>query len=107
MHRNPVKRGPVLEPQQWQWSSYCSYAYQETGEDQSVAQGGDEGSGCNVVRISRHRQPAPPLFTQTAKGGPPAKIMVHTFSPFWLVAPPFPRFLREGGYFDFPPLFHR
>jgi hypothetical protein len=22
MHRNPVKRGLVLEPQQWRWSSY-------------------------------------------------------------------------------------
>ena len=26
MHRNPVKRGMVLEPQQWPWSSFCDYA---------------------------------------------------------------------------------
>ena len=26
MHRNPVKRGLVLEPEQWEWSSYRSYA---------------------------------------------------------------------------------
>ena len=26
MHRNPVKRGLVLEPQQWRWSSFCDYA---------------------------------------------------------------------------------
>ena len=26
MHRNPVKRGQVLEPQQWAWSSFCDYA---------------------------------------------------------------------------------
>lgn len=26
MHRNPVKRGLVLEPEQWTWSSYRSYA---------------------------------------------------------------------------------
>jgi putative transposase len=26
MHRNPVKRGLVLEPQQWSWSSYRHYA---------------------------------------------------------------------------------
>jgi putative transposase len=26
MHRNPVKRGLVLEPQQWPWSSFCDYA---------------------------------------------------------------------------------
>jgi putative transposase len=26
MHRNPVKRGLVLGPQQWPWSSFCDYA---------------------------------------------------------------------------------
>ena len=26
MHRNPVKRGLVLEPQQWAWSSFGDYA---------------------------------------------------------------------------------
>jgi putative transposase len=31
MHRNPVKDGLVLEPEQWEWSSYRSYAYQEEG----------------------------------------------------------------------------
>jgi len=31
MHRNPVKRGLVLEPKQWEWSSYRSYAHQEEG----------------------------------------------------------------------------
>jgi hypothetical protein len=31
MHRNPVKRGLLLEPEQWGWSSYRSYAYQEEG----------------------------------------------------------------------------
>jgi putative transposase len=31
MHRNPVKRGLVLEPEQWAWSSYRSYAYGEPG----------------------------------------------------------------------------
>ena len=31
MHRNPVKRGLVLEPEQWQWSSYRSYANDERG----------------------------------------------------------------------------
>jgi putative transposase len=31
MHRNPVKRGLVLEPEQWKWSSYRSYAYDEVG----------------------------------------------------------------------------
>ena len=31
MHSNPVKRGLVLEPGQWQWSSYRSYAHDERG----------------------------------------------------------------------------
>jgi putative transposase len=31
MHRNPVKRGLVEEPEQWRWSSYRSYAFGEAG----------------------------------------------------------------------------
>jgi putative transposase len=31
MHRNPVKRGLVLEPEQWAWSSFRYYAYDEPG----------------------------------------------------------------------------
>ncbi len=31
MHRNPVKRGLVLEPQPWAWSSYRHYAHGERG----------------------------------------------------------------------------
>jgi len=31
MHRNPVKRGLVKEPEQWMWSSFRSYAYGESG----------------------------------------------------------------------------
>jgi putative transposase len=31
MHRNPVKEGLVQEPEQWPWSSYRSYAYEEAG----------------------------------------------------------------------------
>ncbi len=31
MHRNPVKRGLVLQPEQWPWSSFRSYAYGEIG----------------------------------------------------------------------------
>ena len=30
-HRNPVKRGLVLEPEQWAWSSYRGYALGEEG----------------------------------------------------------------------------
>jgi putative transposase len=31
MHRNPVKDGLVQEPEQWTWSSYRSYAFNEEG----------------------------------------------------------------------------
>jgi putative transposase len=31
MHRNPVKEGLVVEPEDWEWSSYRSYAFQEEG----------------------------------------------------------------------------
>jgi putative transposase len=31
MHRNPVKRGLVAEPDQWNWSSFRYYAYGEAG----------------------------------------------------------------------------
>ena len=31
MHRNPVKRGLVEKPEQWEWSSFRSYLYGETG----------------------------------------------------------------------------
>jgi hypothetical protein len=33
MHRNPVVRGLVQEPEQWPWSSYRSYAF---GEEDGV-----------------------------------------------------------------------
>jgi putative transposase len=31
MHRNPVVRGLVANPEDWRWSSYRSYAYGEAG----------------------------------------------------------------------------
>jgi putative transposase len=31
IHRNPVTRGLVHAPDQWKWSSYRFYAYQEVG----------------------------------------------------------------------------
>jgi putative transposase len=35
MRRNPVKRGLLLEPEQWRGSSYRDYAYGEAGALQS------------------------------------------------------------------------
>jgi putative transposase len=31
MHNNPVKRGLVLEPEQWAWSSFRHYATGQSG----------------------------------------------------------------------------
>ena len=31
IHRNPIKRGLVTEPDQWRWSSFRPYAYLEAG----------------------------------------------------------------------------
>jgi putative transposase len=31
MHRNPVTRGLVVEPEQWRWSSFRSHAFGEVG----------------------------------------------------------------------------
>jgi putative transposase len=31
IHRNPVTRGLVEQPEQWRWSSFRAYAYGETG----------------------------------------------------------------------------
>ena len=31
IHDNPVRRGLVLEPEQWAWSSYRAYAFGEVG----------------------------------------------------------------------------
>jgi REP element-mobilizing transposase RayT len=31
MHRNPVARGLVDSPEQWEWSSFRAYAYEEVG----------------------------------------------------------------------------
>jgi REP element-mobilizing transposase RayT len=31
IHRNPVKRGQIETPDQWRWSSFRAYAFDETG----------------------------------------------------------------------------
>ena len=31
MHQNPVRRGLVASPEEWRWSSYRAYAYEEHG----------------------------------------------------------------------------
>jgi putative transposase len=38
MHHNPVERGLVAEPGQWEWSSYRWYAYREAGRVKLMCQ---------------------------------------------------------------------
>jgi putative transposase len=44
MHRNPVNRGLVVEPEQWRWSSFRSYAFAEVGLVQI--------NDCGVLRMT-------------------------------------------------------
>ena len=48
MHRNPVKRGLVESPEEWQWSSYRFYLMDEPGPVW-VNEGWGEISFCNRV----------------------------------------------------------
>src|SRR5579864_3444839 len=50
MHRNPVKRGLVQEPEQWRWSSFRYYKYGEAG----LVRVND----CDIMTMSV-RKPAP------------------------------------------------
>jgi hypothetical protein len=61
MHRNPVTRGLVLEPEQWRWSSYRYYAYGEAG---AVLVNDLLGSGNEVCAQSSGVHPS-----KSAKGG--------------------------------------
>jgi putative transposase len=49
MHRNPVKRGLVQEPEQWPWSSFRYYQYGEAGPVRV--------NDCDLMRMSV-RKPA-------------------------------------------------
>jgi putative transposase len=63
MHRNPVKRGLVEKPEEWEWSSFRSYLLGETGlvrvkfqewpmelKDRPVATFGD-GRAASIVLV--------------------------------------------------------
>jgi putative transposase len=53
IHRNPVKRGLVLEPDQWPWSSYRHYAYGEAGP---VVVNEPRRAEIQVIKMSRSQQ---------------------------------------------------
>jgi putative transposase len=55
LHRNPVKRGLVLNPEEWKWSSYRHYALRETGiveiESEWTARDREQGACAAAGRI--------------------------------------------------------
>ncbi len=55
MHRNPVKRGLVLEPEQWKWSSYRHYAF---GESSPVLVNETQHAPMRVRKVNREDEKA-------------------------------------------------
>jgi hypothetical protein len=66
MHRNPVKRGLVPEPEQWLWSSYRFYKYGEAGTVRI--------NDADIMRIEPETArvtPAPAPCERAARSGAP------------------------------------
>ena len=73
-HRNPVKRGLVVAPEDWAWSSLRHYATGEDGpvEIESQWTGRTREQLGIYPRVSRHGSRQKPLPSQrTRKAGPP------------------------------------
>lgn len=68
MHRNPVKRGLVLEPQKWRWSSYRHYAYGEAGP---VLVKRAEEDGAQSPRAEVRLRFVPPTLRKPRRVGQP------------------------------------
>jgi|HubBroStandDraft_4_1064222.scaffolds.fasta_scaffold33626_3 hypothetical protein len=78
MHRNPVKRGLVLEPRQWSWSSYRHYADGEQGTVLVNEERRAELKVRNIVWCGRSvgRGPWCPALQKTTESG----LMVPSFA---------------------------
>jgi hypothetical protein len=72
MHRNPVKRGLVAEPQQWDWSSYRHYA---DGERGIVLVNEERKAELKVWKIPAGPGSVVPSFAKSAKLGQPLSPM--------------------------------
>jgi hypothetical protein len=75
----PAFFGLVLEPEQMAMEqlSQLRRSGRRMGEHQSVAQGGDEGSGCSVARISGIDSLRPHPLHKPQRVGPPASHFAH------------------------------
>ena len=74
MHRNPVKRGLVLSPELWYWSSYRSFAFGEEGvvklSWQTMNESACKGSATSIAthpRKQQHREGRAPTLWDTQK----------------------------------------
>jgi len=71
MHRNPVKRGLVQEPEGWPWSSFRHYMYGEEGivevESEWTARK-REGMGVRPVLSVRFDPSKSPTLGKTGQG---------------------------------------
>ena len=65
IHRNPVKRGLVLEPEQWIWSSSRYYSYRDPGP---VVVNEPQRAELRVRKISCGRQQECPTSKRTKSG---------------------------------------
>jgi putative transposase len=83
LHRNPAKRGLVVEPGDWKWSSFRHYALRERGvveiesewtarDGERQAQGGAERRGYSCSQVSAQNR--------GANLGHPTKSSDHTLS---------------------------
>ena len=70
MHRNPVKRGLVLEPDQWAWSSFRWYAYGERGPVLVNEQRSRQVEAARSAKLFRLRVRYPTLRTPRRAGHP-------------------------------------
>ncbi len=90
MHRNPVERGLVSQPQDWRWSSFRHYALSERG---TVEIDSEWGTGGNLggSRLNKCLSPPPfPFAPLRVRAGHPADLPQTTRTP-----PPFAS-LRVG-----------
>jgi putative transposase len=72
MHRNPVKRGLVAKPEDWEWSSFMHYATGKIGkveiESEWTAWRREQNKMLVNARLCR------PPFAKNAKDGAPAAL---------------------------------
>jgi putative transposase len=86
MHRNPVMRGLVQEPEQWLWSSYRSYALEEEGavriNHRGEAKIKDPLAGGMSPPLRRKGEPATHMILRTSVAMDSERELIVTFPLF-------------------------